>query len=138
MEYRLGLALKIFKASLLWCAGSWNLNVKQLENIRALEDKAFRTICKVARRQHDVLDEFYFARVHRVHNHLRELYKLPRWDLLVHQAHFSWAGHVARMGVWAPERLTYQILSWEKVETLRKGKAQYGTQGHQKRFKPWR
>lgn len=60
------------------------------------------------------------------------------WDeYYVYQA-YRWAGHVSRMSVWAPRRLTHQTMRFRDYKYLTWLEAEFGDQCHGRRLHIWR
>eukprot|EP00973_Karenia_brevis_P028506 3929526-Karenia_brevis.AAC.1 len=51
---------------------------------------------------------------------------------------YRWAGHVARMGKYEPDRLVYQALTYKDRSYLRTLEEMYGQQCHGRNFRKWR
>ena len=69
---------------------------------------------------------------------LRAKYKLERWDRICLDRVFTWAGHVARFGKYAQDRIAWQALQFRGIAYLRQLEKSYGQQCHGKCFHMWR
>ena len=68
----------------------------------------------------------------------KELSGFIDFDELYYRAQFRWAGHIARLPSWRGESHIHSVLQYRSVRWLRRQTAQYGNQGHDKRFRVWR
>lgn len=69
--------------------------------------------------------------------HLREeLFPCP-WSVMYYRRVYTWAGHVARMGLYDPSRLTYVVMRFKNYESVLRQSFR-GHQGHGGRFCVWR
>ena len=71
-------------------------------------------------------------------NRYRERRGLRRWDEEALLKVYNWAGHVARMQKYNPNRLAYKVLAFRDVRYLSTLESLYGQQCHGKRFHVWR
>ena len=69
---------------------------------------------------------------------LRAKHGWRRWGEEALLSCFKWAGHVARITAWAPERLVGKALRYRGAQYLADMKVLTGTQGHPERFHVWR
>eukprot|EP00973_Karenia_brevis_P067140 9337114-Karenia_brevis.AAC.1 len=70
---------------------------------------------------------------------LKRMHAFTDWDVLYHRRFFNWAGHIARMQQYAPERVTSRVLRhkcWQQIQAI--ASANRGNQLHGRRLKCWR
>ncbi len=79
----------------------------------------------------------FMARHARIYNEALIRYKMLPWDQKILIRIGCWAGHVSRM-VSQNNRFAHLALRWRDFGWLQRQKAALGTQGHDRRFKPWR
>ena len=82
--------------------------------------------------------EDYMADSHFYANQARQRFGFLRWDIQVLGRIHSWAGHVARMHVWARERLAVQCLRYRDATYLATLRSMFGQELHGRRFRVWR
>ena len=90
------------------------------------------------RRAGEEADDYMHRLRHKI-LHLKVRHSFIAWDRRAYSIMFSWAGHVARIGRYDADRLTYRILqhkSWEWIQTV--ARTNGGNQLHGRRLKVWR
>ena len=128
---------RVVLPSLLYGMGALNLTQKQLQRIRATENNMMRRILRMAPDPEDGSGD-YMATTNAAIQAFRVKFGLLRWDKEAWGRVYEWAGHVARFGHWAADRLAWRVLKFRDSQYLSKVKAIYGTQCHGKRFHCWR
>ena len=82
--------------------------------------------------------EDYCSDAHFYANLARKRYGFERWDLQFLGRIHSWAGHVARMAVWGPERYLVHALRYRDHRYLASLREMFGQELHGRRFQVWR
>ena len=118
-------------------AGSWNVSVADQHMLRAVQLRCHSKVISFAR-NHGEDDESYFHRRNSCIRDVRVSVNAPTWDALVLGRLHAWAGHLARIRVYDPQRLTLRVLDWRSVLELESLQFLTGSQGHGKRFHVWR
>ena len=83
-------------------------------------------------------DEDFMYRVHAKIRELRGRIGMMGWDQRVHRSVYRWGGHVARMSLYDPTRLTYRVFKHNNIEQVRHFAKYNKQQGHGRRFHVWR
>jgi hypothetical protein len=135
---RLEILNKCVTASLLWCAGSWNLRKDQLGKIRGVQQACVRKMLHFKRREVEDLDSFMMRTNGTIKNVL-QTHNIDRWDFLAHKAVYVWAGWVARLRIYDQTRLSYEVLNdrdWQYISAI--AAENNGRQLHGRILRTWR
>lgn len=131
--------------TLLYGIGTLNLTQRHLARLRATENHMMRIMLRIrskAPAPEGLWDlspaEEYMTNTNSLLNRLRQQHGWQRWDVKALQEVHSWAGHVARFRVYAPQRWAFQALSVKGLQYLRALERATGSQCHPKRFRVWR
>ena len=108
---RCKLLFTLVKTALSWCWGSWNLTGDQLSKLRGAQLSMMRKMVGLRRQGSEPLRE-YMQRANSKVKQIREQNCVPGWDWLYHRSVYAWGGHVARIGVHDPSRLTSKTLQF--------------------------
>jgi hypothetical protein len=110
-------------------------SVGDLKKIRTTQAALYGKIIRIER-LHGEEDLRFFARRGHMIKNLRESLGFKRWDIVVLERFFSWAGHIVRLQRRDDCRLIVRILNWRntlELETCRILGGRDGRQGHQGR-----
>jgi len=119
---------KIIEAN-LWCAGSWNLKHNEYKRLRGVQMKMYLQVV----RPRMMRGEFWLDfgdRCGRLFSELKQRYDVGCFDGLVHKAYFRWAGWLARLQQFDPDRITYGILRALNFDVLKSRELECGSQQH--------
>ena len=111
---------------------------RQCTKLRAAQQQMLQSMLGYRPAREETKADF----MHRVNARIRQIKDhegVMEWDLWYHREMFRWAGHVARMPQYAPNRLTHKVLAyrfWDWITSV--ASANHGNQLHGKRFKTWR
>ena len=135
---RLKLLQRLVPHTLFWCAGSWHPTQGDLRRLRSTQLAMARKIICTKRRPDEPVDEF-MPRSYRLCNSFLQSAGAESWDRQAHILIARFAGHVARMQAYAPERLTIQALHWRNQHWLDIiAASNNGRQLHCRKLKVWR
>ena len=138
---RLALLRKVVLPALLYNIGTCHLTRRDLQKLRAVEDTMMRKVMKWGAPK-DMKEDFtagdYMAVTAVLMNKYRARAGWLRWDQEALLRAYSWAGHVARFGRRAPERLAFKVLTYRNALYLERLVTMYGHQCHGRRFHVWR
>ena len=112
----LGKRLQVFRAtveaSLVWCAGSWNLTLEQYQRLRGAQLRRVRRMLRLKRNKGETMSELIIRSNHTLKQRLRDIGTCyESWDQRVVQLRLDWGGHIARMGRFDPFRLTFRVFT---------------------------
>ena len=102
---RLKVMDRVVPNTLLWCAGTWCPTQNDLKKIWSAQLAMVKKIVRVRRRLGEEL-ELFMPRANRLCSSFLHIAASERWDRRVHVCVARFAGHVARIHVYDPERLT--------------------------------
>ncbi len=141
LEKRLAIFTSAVNATMLWCAGTWNLTRAQNEKIRVRQMRLIRRMLRLKRREGELMGDF----LHRANGILKEKLNtmgiaFETWDIQATQLRFVWDGHVARMRINDPDRPTYRVLKhWDYGLIVSKIELHHhGRQCHNRHLHIWR
>ena len=124
--------------SLFWGAGSWNLTRIQEQKVRGVQQHMWRKILRIRQKPNE-LNDFYHHRVAALSARIRQKLNVPCWSDTYAKAIWTFAGHIARLGEYDPNRPTHQVLLLQNRNFLKKTEiANRGSQLHGYRFRVWR
>jgi hypothetical protein len=124
--------------ALFWCSGSWTLRSDQFTKLRAVQRQMVRRMLAFRRNQSEDVEEF-MRRTNRTITNLLERHEVVLWDCLARQYVFRWAGWVARLRSFDPNRLTYHVLLHKNRRWINRiAEANHGRQLHCRCFHVWR
>ena len=135
---RIELLNVIVAHSLFWCSGSWNLTVTQATKLRVVQSQMLRKMLNFRPQPNETKVDFMIRTNSKI-KHLKGLHHIIDWDKMYHRSVFIWAGHVARMAQYAPERETYQALkyrNWSWIQQVTANNS--GSQLHGYHLRIWR
>ena len=135
---RLSLLKMFIYPTLFWAAGSWNLDVRQLAKLRDCHQKMLGKILNLHANPGEGV-ETYMARRGATIKDFRRRHEIELFDAHYHRLHFGWGGHLARMGNYDRDRISFQTLifkdwKWIKSVADRNG----GRQLHGRCLRTWR
>jgi len=135
---RLKFLALVAEPALFWCAGSWRLTCHQLIRIRGVQRSMVRKMCVFPKEVGEDV-ETYMRRTNAAITCLLAMHNVQPWDLVARQAVFRWAGWVARLRHFDPERLTLSILQHKNLQWLNTIASQNnGRQLHGRILRTWR
>lgn len=135
---RIRLLERLVPNTLLWCAGSWHATLADLRKIRSTQTQMLRKIIAIKRYPNEDLDA-YMPRCYRCCDRFRVASHTMRWDERSQMYVARFAGHIARMRLHDPDRLTLQALHWRNQAWLDiVAENNNGNQLHCRRLKVWR
>ena len=135
---RLKLLGCLVENALFWCAGSWNLTQAQLSKLRGVQQTMIRKMLCIKPTPTEDVASYCIRCAHMVRNTMHRC-RVEGWDAHYHRLLFYWAGHVHRIGVYDPDRLTYQVLKYKDMNWICLVASQNsGNQLHCRRLRTWR
>eukprot|EP00974_Lingulodinium_polyedra_P087182 8452539-Lingulodinium_polyedra.AAC.1 len=138
MRKRLKMLTLLVHNSLFWCSGSWNLDNKQLDNLRGLHRKMLRRMIGI-KRPAEMTVEDYMIKTNGSINNIMNRHGIVNLDVVALRNHFGWAGHVSRLSSEFPDRLVGKVLKWRDSEWLNTIEEQNnGRQLHCRILRTWR
>ena len=124
--------------SLFWCAGSWNLTARQVSKLGGLQQSILHKMVALRRRPEED-DETFMIRLNSKIKRLKQSHSFEEWPRTYHRKVFKWAGHVARMASYDPQRTTHRILQHKCWQWIRRvASSNNGNQLHGRRLRVWR
>ena len=99
--------------------------------------KMMRRIVHVRRQSGEALSE-YMSRAARKVKNLRLKHAIESWDASYHRSVFSWAGHLARMAAYSPDRASHQVLLYKNWDWIQEQSDDRGNQFHCRKLRVWR
>eukprot|EP00959_Pyramimonas_sp_CCMP1952_P417000 8736408-Pyramimonas_sp.AAC.1 len=138
LSERLKLLQSLVSTSLFWCCGSWNLTAQQRSEIRGVQQAMLRRMMPLRRWPSETLSNF----MHRLGLRVQTVKKtngFQNWDSIYLQRMFSWAGHVARLRDYDPDRITFLVLQYRNFKWIRdRARRNGGNQMHGRKVRVWR
>jgi len=134
LRKRMHLVGQLAQQSLLW----WLLTKKEESRINAVQLEIYRKMTFPRKNDAEGIDEF----MHRTNGYIarcRRKFAIQPWVSHYYRAVYKWAGHLARLVQYDPQRLTYRVFSWKDFQWL-KGvmAANGGRQIHGRYLRTWR
>ena len=138
VSVRLKLLTNLVSSSLFWCAGSWNLTARQRSKLRGVQQDMLQKMITL-RRLPDEDSQTFMSRLRHKIKRLKALSGFIDWDRLACRLRLNWAGHLARMGQYDTNRLSYRMLQYRSGDWIRKiSSNNAGNQLHGRHLKVWR
>ena len=109
-----------------------------MDKLRGLQHQMLRKMIGVRPRSDESKQDF-MVRVNSRLKHLKVVHEIVPWDRVYHNSVFSWAGHLARMKQYCPDRETHKVLMhkcWAWIQKIAEDNA--GSQLHGRRLRIWR
>ena len=97
------------------------MTARQLSTIRGMQQMMLQKMMHIRRGPADT-DEVFMTKLNSKIRALKLRHAFRDWDFAYHLSVFQWAGHVARMGAYDPQRLTYKILQhkcWREIQRIK-------------------
>ena len=83
--------------------------------------------------------EDFMIETNRVIKNLKLKHQVMDWDIVALRHHFGWAGHICRLSVSDPDRVTGKIMKYRDRNWLQNiERENYGRQLHCRRLRIWR
>ena len=138
LKSRLKLLAILIEPTLFWCAGSWNLTKKHQENLRGVQRAMIMKMINPKRRPEEPDDEYFKRLATKIHD-VMDMAEILSWDAKWRRLYFNWAGVVARLPIFDPQRLTTRVLCYRDLKSIHEFAAKNnGHQGHNGSVHAWR
>jgi hypothetical protein len=124
--------------SLLWCAGSWKLTKQQRRKLNSIQRQMVMKMLNFKSRPGETTEEI----MKRLNSKVTDVIidsNIPTFRDLYCRSYFRWAGSLFSILNYDPNRITYHILRYKDLASLRDYAARHrGRQGHVGSINAWR
>ena len=127
----------ITRPHLIFGAGTYRNTAVFHRKINALQQKLSNFVQHFIRFRGEA-DGSYFYRRNKSLKELRIREYIARWSDVLNARYYEFAGHLGRLKLYDPARLTVSVMQWKDIESLERLQYTTGTQGHAQRLRVWR
>ncbi len=135
---RLSFMHKVITPALFWCSGSWNLRSDQYAKLRGVQRSMIRKMLRFTKPDEEGIQDF-MQRTNTTITNIMSIHRVVSWDIYARRTVFKWAGWLARLQFFDPERITLKVLLHRNLDWLQRIKDHNrGRELHCRYIKVWR